>query len=151
MATEIKGDLRLHSAEYLCHQCNCITVKAAHLSKSMFAHFPHADIYSDRKDGHRDDPGTVTVCGDGKEERYVANLLGQYYPGKSKYTNDSPEKRLLWFSDCLEALETLDGKSFAFPSRIGCGAAGGDWKKYKWLIDDFANRIEGDVYIVELN
>jgi O-acetyl-ADP-ribose deacetylase (regulator of RNase III) len=125
-------------------------VRAAHLSKSIFTAFPYADIYSDRTDGHRDEPGTVMVCGDGKEERYVANLLGQYYPGKSRYDNDSSEKRLKWFSDCLEALETLEGESFAFPCRIGCGAAGGDWKKYKELIDNFATRVDAEVFIIEL-
>lgn len=150
MVTEVKGDLLLHPAEYICHQCNCVTERSAHLSKSVFTRFPHADIYSDRKDGHRDEPGSIVVCGDGKTERYVVNLLGQYYPGRSRYNNDSPEKRLNWFSECLEVLEIIDAKSIAFPCRIGCGAAGGNWVEYKKKIDEFAKRVDGKVFIVEL-
>ena len=146
---EVQGDLLSHPAEYLCHQCNCVTTNASGLAKAVFKKFPCADIYSDRVEP--DEPGKIIVCGDGKTERYIVNLLAQYYPGKAKYANDSPEKRLKWFSDCLSKLESLDGKSYAFPNRIGCGLAGGDWEKYRQKLNEFAGRVKGDVFIVKVS
>ena len=105
MATEVKGDLLEFKATVIAHQCNCVTTKAKHLSEAVFQRFPHADIYSCRDDGPRNKPGTVVLKGDGKTEQYVANLLGQYYPGKSKYDNDSPEKRQGWFKKCMDTFD----------------------------------------------
>ena len=155
MATEVKGDLLEFKATVIAHQCNCVTTKAKHLSEAVFQRFPHADIYSCRDDGPRNKPGTVVLKGDGKTEQYVANLLGQYYPGKSKYDNDSPEKRQGWFKKCMETLSTLPllqdpTHSIAFPYTIGCGAAGGDWEVYEAMIQDLSTKIPAKVWIVKL-
>lgn len=104
----------------------------------------------------RDVPGKLIVCGRGAEEgkRFVVNLLGQYYPGKSKYDNDSPEKRLGWFKDGLKALNQLCWMddvlaSVAFPYGIGCDAAGGDWEKYRKEIDFFSSVVKTQVFIIK--
>lgn len=145
----VTGDLFEATEGYLCHQCNCVTNRAAHLAKAVFDRFPYADVYTGRK--IHDNPGTVRLCGEGDQRRVVA-LFGQYYPGFSRFPNskkDGYEARFYYFQECLEQLEELKG-SFAFPWRIGCGAAGGDWVRYLREIKSFAERIDGDVTVYRL-
>jgi len=140
----IEGNLLESNAEIICHQCNCLTKKALGLAKAIFDKYPYADAYTTKQ---KRVVGTVLLCGDGKEQRYVANMYGQYYPGKRGY---GKKKRLEWFRSCLYTLKEINGKSYAFPYGIGCGLAGGDWKEYKSAIDKFARDIKGEVYIIKL-
>lgn len=143
----ISGDLMNATETYLCHQCNCITNRSAHLAKAVFKQFPYADVYTKREKPSQ--PGTIEICGSnweaggkGYKERPVIAMFGQYYPGKTKYPSskkDGLQARLNYFEACLERMKHLDG-SFAFPWRIGCGAAGGDWEKYLNAIKNFSEK-----------
>ena len=148
----LTGDLIEARETYLCHQCNCITNRSKHLARTVFNAYPYADIYAPRT--KPDLPGDVVIRGNGKNQRYIAALLGQYYPGKSKYKTgkDSVSIRLKYFNMCLEKLELLavDGASFAFPWRIGCGAAGGDWGLYQKALKSFSIKINSKVIIYRL-
>ena len=150
MLKEISGDLLQCKETFLCHQCNCVTNRSLHLAKSVFKQFPYADIYAGRSE--HDKPGTFILKGDGIDQRYVINILGQYYPGKPRYPDgkrDGAAARLAYFTSALQKMKPLKG-SFAFPYRIGCGAAGGDWDAYRTLIESFASSIEDDVVIYQL-
>lgn len=140
----VTGDIFDSKEKYLCHQCNCVTNRAAHLAKDVFARYPYADVYTGRT--NPDKPGTIIVKGDGQDQRYVIACLGQYYPGKSKYpysTLDGIEVRQKYFYQCLLRIAQLpDLESIAFPWRIGCGAAGGAWDIYLGNITNFANYVE---------
>lgn len=141
--------------KYLCHQCNCVTNKAAHLAKDVFSKYPYADIYSERQkmDGsiyieHKEPltkPGSIIIRGNGLDQRYIINLLGQYYPGKPQYINrllDSPEIRENYFYKTLLCIAKIPNlESIAFPWKIGCGAAGGNWDNYLGNITNFAKYI----------
>lgn len=150
--TEINGDLLDADTDFICHQCNCVTTRGKGLSKVIFDKYPEADIYSERINSNKynntkDEPGTIKVRGN------VINIIGQYYPGKSKYSNDTKEKRIEWFRQALELIdETIcdngNNYSFAFPYKIGCGLAGGDWNLYYDMIKDFAS--DKVVYIYKL-
>lgn len=155
----VRGGNILDAKEtYIAHQCNCITNHAAGLAKDLFAKFPWADIYKIRgKDGNlmRDKPGKIIIKGDGKEQRFVINMLAQNYPGHPK-PYETEEMRRSWFKSCLDELslhlakpkgETKDNAggygadtapSVAFPEGIGCTMAGGTWKNYLLLIENFA-------------
>lgn len=143
----ISGDIFDAKEKYLCHQCNCITNKAAHLSKDVFAKYPWADIYA-RRYGQNiiDTPGQIMIRGNGIDQRYVINLLGQYYPGKSKYPEsklDGIKVREKYFYQCLLRVAKIpDLESVAIPWRIGCGAAGGDWDHYLGTITNFAQYVK---------
>lgn len=145
------GNLFNATETYICHQTNCVTNISAHLAKDMFERFPHADIYIGRQ--HPDVPGTIIIRGEwGEPERLVINMLAQYYPGCSKYRHskkDGNTARLSYFNNCLDSMVELKG-SFAFPWRIGCGAAGGDWNRYLDELLKFSLRVEGDVVIYKL-
>jgi hypothetical protein len=145
----VTGDLFAATEKYLCHQTNCVTNRSKHLAKSVFTRYPYADIYSARTTPSV--PGSIVIKGDGLDQRFVINLLGQYYPGCKYPTSkkDGKPARLGYFASCLSKMKTLEG-SFAFPWRIGCGAAGGDWNLYQELIEKFASEIEGEVCIYKL-
>ena len=139
----VTGDLFEAKEKYLVHQCNCVTNSAAHLAKDVFERFPHADIYTKREDP--DQPGHIIVRGNGQDQRYIVALLGQYYPGRPKYpksTLDGTPAREKYFYRALLRLSQLpDLESIAFPWRIGCGAAGGDWERYLGKITNFAQYV----------
>jgi len=151
---EIVDNLLTTDVQYIAHQCNCISKRSAHLSKDMFGEFPYADVYTGRK--NPDELGTIKVRGDGKDERFVINMFGQFYPGRVKYPNgskDNDKVRINAFRSCLENIEKIPGSTeIAFPYKIGCGAAGGDWAIYKQMLEDFAERVFPfvDVYIIKL-
>jgi O-acetyl-ADP-ribose deacetylase (regulator of RNase III) len=160
MVKIIKGNLLTADTQYIAHQCNCLTNRAAHLSKAMFDEFPHADVYSSRdRKTHwtesRDKPGTIDVRGNGEEKRYVINMFGQVFPGKPKFPDskaDGFEARRSHFNKCLEELAKIeDLQSVGFPYGIGCGAAGGDWNKYIEMIEEFADENEVEVTIYKLD
>lgn len=147
------GDLLKAEEEYIAHQCNCITRRSAHLSKQVFTAFPYADIYSERAEGQRDRLGTIVVRGNGDDERFVINMLAQYYPGRTKYpksSKDGLEVREKAFQKCLKKILKLDMESIAFPWGIGCGAAGGSWPKYMHMIEDFADLTDAEVVVYKL-
>lgn len=140
----ITGDIFNSKEKYLCHQCNCITQRAAHLSQDVFTKYPYANIYSGRETPDR--PGYIIVRGNGQDQRYVINMLGQYYPGKPKYPNSSLDglaPREKYFHQCLLRVANIPNlESVAFPWRIGCGAAGGIWEHYLATLTNFANYVE---------
>lgn len=146
MLSVIDGNLLDADTKYIAHQTNCITRRAAHLAKSVFERFPHADIYSPRKAGQVDTPGTIVIKGDGDKHRYVVNMLGQVYPGKPKFPDSRRDGALVrqrYFFNCLKSISNIeDLQSIAFPWGVGCGAAGGDWNLYHELISKFAEHVK---------
>ena len=139
----VTGDLFEAKEKYLVHQCNCVTNSAAHLAKDVFEKFPYSDIYTKREDP--DKPGTIIVRGNGKDQRYVVALLGQYYPGRPKYPKSTldgiPAREKYFYRSLLRLAKLPDLESVAFPWRIGCGAAGGDWEHYLGKITNFAQYV----------
>lgn len=133
--------------QYIAHQCNCMSKTSAGLAKSLFDKFPYANVYSQRTSP--DKLGTIKICGDGIYKRYVINMFAQYYPGKSKYDNDSVKIRLKAFENCLAQISLInDLESIAFPYNIGCGLAGGDWDAYLGLIEKFS--LTNNVYLYKV-
>lgn len=144
MIEVVTGSLFDAKEKYLCHQTNCVTNRAAHLSKDVFKRFPYADIYTPRKEP--DKPGTIIVRGNGQDQRFVINILGQYYPGTPRYPDsdrDGYEARKSYFLKALHQISKIpDLQSLAFPYKIACGAAGGDWNAYLDMLTRFANYVE---------
>lgn len=163
MITEIKGDIiKFDEAQYLAHQCNCLSLLGKGLAESIFNNFPWANIYANR-DINLDPrhmptgegPGDIIICGNGKEQRYVINMLAQVYPGKPKYVFgelDGTNVRKSYFKSCLNKISRIKNlRSISFPYGIGCGLAGGDWETYYEMIYHLdallRNRVE--IYLVK--
>lgn len=140
----IVDDLFSSDAQYIAHQTNCISTRSAHLAQAMFRKFPHADVYSERK--QQDTPGTIVIRGNGKDQRYVINMMAQVYPGAPKYpesSKDGHEARQRYFYSCLRHIAKIENlQSVAFPYRVGCGSAGGNWEFYFELLNRFQKAME---------
>lgn len=135
------GDLLDATEDAIVHQCNCVTNYPKGLSKAIFTKWPFSDVYSCRQNDHKDykdTPGTIKIRR--KESTIIVNLFGQYYPSKPKYINDTAKKRLKWFEQGLLQIATKlpNIKSIAFPFKIGCGLAKGNWQDYFQKLKDFA-------------
>jgi len=132
-------DILNSNEEYILHQTNCVTTTAGGLAKTLFQRFPYANTYSIRRrkqgsfdsiEEDRSTPGTIDICGNGKDKRYIINMNAQYFPGEPIYEYDSASERFKWFKICLKKVATLNPKSVAIPWMIGCGLAGGNWNDY---------------------
>ena len=52
-----------------------------------------------------------------------------------------PAREKYFYRGLLRLAKLDDLESIAFPWRIGCGAAGGDWERYLGKITNFANYV----------
>jgi hypothetical protein len=175
---EITQDLlKLFNGENVVQQCNSRTTKPHGLSYDLYKEYnlcPYiltdeqkiraykrkfSTGYSDEfiiqeynriKQNIRDpvdymELGSVKV---NKSERITLySLIAQKYPGVSKYNNDSPAMRLKWFT---QALNTINVDVLYIPYKIGCGLAGGDWNKYKTVIEEYTHNKNVKVYICKI-
>lgn len=146
----IEGDILECDAQYIAHQANCVSRLSNHLAKSIFKKFPYADIYSERAKGNYVHiPGELYIRGNGEGQRYIINITSQVLPGAPRKGNigrlqisDDSETRLRLFSGCLSQIANIKRlKSIAFPWRIGCGAARGNWTDYQAIINELADLV----------
>lgn len=155
---EIKEQNLLSATEDYIVQQNCCTGCRPHgLSQVLVTAFPYANPYCNRKpmkkggntaiEQDRDTPGTVKILGNGIEQRYVACLFAQFAMGKPGNYNsfgipDSAKDREKYFAECLECLanQIPPTASVAFPYKIGCGLAGGNWSRYENILREWISR-----------
>lgn len=148
--TVVDGDICNATEKYIIHQCNCTSKGARGAAQAIFTRFPFANVYKQRN-GKRDVPGTIKICGNGADKRYVIALFGQYGWGKADRKNDSPERRLQFFKSGLAKIgEIEDLQSVAFPYLVGCGSAGGNWDDYLREIRMFADVFQVPVTLYRL-
>jgi len=136
MATyHYESDICDTDAQVIVQQCNCITKTAQGLAKVLAERFPHADFYSQREKPSK--PGTIEMRG-GKGKKWICAFYSQRKPGGPTEKEHSLA-RVEWFKMCLARLANTKGlKSIAFPYKIGCGLAQGDWDVYHRMLIDFA-------------
>lgn len=163
-----QGNILDAKEEVIVQQCNCLSVYPKGLSKSIADRFEHGNHYSSRRrigrknlcvKEDRDEPGTTVII---EGTPYIACIMGQWQMGKilSSYYKgedgiddylDTKQNREKWFKYGLSCLGQWcienNIKSIAFPYKIGCGLAGGDWKKYFNEIKRFQN-VYSDVKVV---
>jgi|APSaa5957512535_1039671.scaffolds.fasta_scaffold55220_3 hypothetical protein len=148
----IKRNLLNAKENYIAHQCNCITTKSKGLAKSISDKFNHGDYYGQRTPltpntaivADRDKPGTIKILY-GKPN--IICIFSQWTPGKvasiwaDRYPKlngkkETTEDRLQWFADGIKLIEQTVKEPIAIPYKIGCGMAGGNWIKYKKILED---------------
>lgn len=141
----ITGDLLEAKEQYLIHQTNCISTNgAAGIAKSIFDKYPYADCYSDRTETSK--PGAIDIRGNGDDKRLIVNLHGQVYPGRCRYPSSDLDgraaRRKYFYHGLLRVAKIENLESVAFPWRVGCGIAGGDWSWYLGQINYFASHVK---------
>jgi len=132
---EIQGDLLQSKEQYICHQCNTTTKGARGLAKVLFRKYPYANVYDCKTNSDVRKVGNIEVRGTGNQTKIVA-MYAQRKPGSwFKRGYDTTELREQWFRECLRKVAAIpDLKSIAFPARIGCGLAKGNWTLYKDML-----------------
>ena len=147
-----KGNLLSGKYNVICHQVNCKGVMGAGLAKQIrnkypFVYFDYTRAlqYENAGLGHI----VVSHVDDGNC-KIIISMFGQDGYGRDKKYTDYNA-----FKECLKTLKkTLDAystsfiSSVAFPENIGCGLAGGNWNIILPMIQEFADNIKQDVYIV---
>jgi len=160
MLNIVSGDILETEIQYIAHQCNCVSSSYSGLAYGIFTKYPYANIYEERSSGkYIHLPGDIHIRGDGNNNRYVINIMGQIYPGGPNKSGllevtDNANNRKKFFYDCLIDIAEIPGLvEIAFPYRIGCGLAGGNWEEYEELLKKFAVYVEhkrkAEVYILK--
>lgn len=130
-------------SKFLCNLCDCVSIgnKGDPSVQQIFTKYPYANCYAERNATKKSVPGTHQIKGDGKKNRFVVNMITQFYPGAPKYPNDNLGKRQEWFRGCLDKLiEITDVESVAFPPDIGLYESADHQEKYLNTIDDFRKK-----------
>jgi O-acetyl-ADP-ribose deacetylase (regulator of RNase III) len=152
----VHGDILHCDCKFIAHQCNCISERFSGVAYKIFEKYPHVKKEVIRTIRQYDKPirlkllvGNIVVAGDGKDYPYVINMFGQYAPGapvQSPYTGDSSISRVKYFINCLNNIVDIHSKtkieSIAFPYKIGCGLAQGNWEIYGNLLADFTEIVK---------
>lgn len=144
----INGYLLEAKEKYIAHQANAVTNYCSGLAFYIFEKYPYSDIYKNRF--LADEPGSIKICGNGEEQRYVINMIAQYDPGPPKFQGrDTKENREKYFQQCLDQISKIENlESIAFPYLIGCGLAKGIWNNYLEMLTNFEDQLNNvDVVI----
>ena len=165
-----RGDLVLATEDVIVQQCNCVGTRpgglAADIAQRMGVDFykERMPILPGRNLATRQtwaDPGTMAVQ-QAHSGVWVVGLMGQVFYGRPGVWSsripgikDETSDRLVYFARGLRLLHTWmrdhDACRVAFPSRIGCGLAGGEWSTYYEMLRMFAeNHPEYTVVIYTL-
>jgi len=79
------------------------------------------------------------------------------YPGycpDNDQVGDTNRNRIFWFRQCLESfavqLKDVEHPKVAFPYKIGCGLAQGNWDVYRQLIEEWSIKHQIPTLIVRL-
>ena len=83
------------------------------------------------------------------DDQNIICLFAQWTPGKpTRFTRsypdtytDTKEDREKWFKMCLDEVDKLGLDEIAMPYQIGCGLAGGNWKKYEDMINNMSTNV----------
>jgi O-acetyl-ADP-ribose deacetylase (regulator of RNase III) len=143
----VEGNLLDAKENVLAHQTNCMGIMGSGLAKQIKTKYPDVfDTYYNYVYYY----GKFNCLGDcqmipvGKEDKYIANLFGQYNFGTSKQQTD------------YEALESALQKlkkycidcnlSVAIPFNLGCGLAGGNWNIVYGIIEEVFNDYNVTIY-----
>ena len=161
------GDLtEWTAADAIVQQCNCLAVRCHGLSARLAEKYWWADVYRLRRPVRnrnlavpedRAKPGYINIRRNptGKKPDMIV-LFAQYDFGIGGHKRvpdgyeDTQEEREQWFKECLETLgENKKYQNLAFPYKIGCSLAGGNWDHYLPMIEDFAFKYNKHVTLVK--
>jgi O-acetyl-ADP-ribose deacetylase (regulator of RNase III) len=122
--------------ECICHQCYCVTgYKVAGIAWEIYNRYPWA--YPSNRIFNEMKLGSVDIRFSGYKNRCVINMYAQFYPGPPR-GRDTALLREKGFLRCLEKMGEFKLTTFAFPYKIGCGLARGNWEHYYTMLENFS-------------
>ena len=148
----INGNLVDSNINIMVHQCNCFATMGSGIASQIASKYPEvkeADSKYCHDNGSRNIFGTLLAL-KLHDERYCVNFYSQFRYGRERRHTDYGA-----FKACLDNLAARlnNSPSFltvGFPFNIGCGLAGGDWSVILPMIQQFADSVPQEIYIVSL-
>lgn len=144
------GDLLRAEETIIAHQVNCFG-QAGGLAGHIFREWPDAgsDYYQlvTRMSTHGrqiDLLGMAQLTGQQPDGKIIANLYGQYFPGR--------DFRPLMLDRALTSLASVAktmSASVAIPYGISCGICGGDWQLVRRIIEQTMEGVDVTLYSLE--
>jgi O-acetyl-ADP-ribose deacetylase (regulator of RNase III) len=152
----ITGDLLKSNADIIGHQVNCQGVMGAGLALSIRKKYPkvfekYKYIVNNCKNKNKLMGRTLFLSENGKvikkeyspNTKIIANLFGQYNYGKGVQVDyEALENSLME----LKKFAKENNLSVGIPYKIGCGLAGGDWKRTKSIIEKIFKDYPVNIY-----
>lgn len=157
MIQYIKGNLLFHTElDVIGHQTNCVGVMGAGIAKQVKARWPKVFEHYKEACETKNCLGKTQLV-KVNDSLYIANIFGEYCPGKPAEDcgpNEHRDTDYIALHDALEALkhkmEKYELTTLGLPCRLGCGLAGGDWEGVvKPMIEDIFSHSTIDVLIVD--
>lgn len=134
-----EGNLFDSKADVLCHQVNLFGVMGGGIAAEVKERFPNAYLrYKDHCSEYNFSKAllgsSLIVPTNEKREQYIANCFSQDDFSKSDCATDYVKMEEC-FIYVLNWMKQNGMKSVAFPYKIGCGIAGGDWRIVEPIIE----------------
>lgn len=142
MIKDYNGDILKSNATAICHQVNCKGVMGAGLALQIINLYP--DVFKAYKNKCLEYNLLGQIqCVNISEDRYIVNMFCQFdYGYMKRYTDYVALKTAL---TVLAA--KMNGSTIAFPYKLGCGLAGGDWNIVKNIIAEVFENYSGEIQI----
>lgn len=144
-------DIFNKDVDVIVHQANCFHTMGAGIAKIIKQKFPEA-YETDKKTlcGDYEKLGDISVAKVKDETarvKYIINQYSQYRYGQERMTNYEA------FYNCLLKVRIrctyLKVDTVAYPHKIGCNLAGGDWRIIRPMFDVVFEGADFDVYICQ--
>lgn len=141
MVSEIKGNIFDTDCDIIAHQVNCMGVMGTGIALDIRNLYPYnytsykalcsSHLHSESLGGQIH----FVVVKHKEGYKTIANLFGQFSYGRDKRHTDYD-----WLEKAISSLADYckrHGCSVAFPYKMGCKNAGGDWKKVSQIIYNY--------------
>ena len=156
MLTIKTGNLLNSGADVIIHQVNCLGVMGTGVARQIRERWPEVykayqkkcaecEKYPDYLLGHTQ----IVPIGNNK---YIANVFGQlgYGPGCSHTVYDKLESGIIDTIEVFLNYLSHDGVRVGMPWKIGCGLAGGNWRKTYDIIEAIAKNENVEIELWKL-
>jgi O-acetyl-ADP-ribose deacetylase (regulator of RNase III) len=145
MVTSKKGDVLTAKTDIIAHQVNCMGKMGAGLAKQIRDKFPKVYEEYQKYCKQSDILGTCQIVFD---DKIIVNLFGQYhYSSHGRQTNYEAIYTAL--EKCAGIMQDNEFRSIAFPYKMSCGLAGGNWDIILLMIKIIFKNFEVEIW--ELN
>ena len=144
----VDGDILQAKENIIAHQVNCQGVMGSGIAKQIKDKYPN--VFSPYRKFFVNNKFTALgKCQIVKAEdnKYIANLFGQYKYGRDKQYTDYKALEEALFSLKVSAKD--HNLSVAIPYNIGCGLAGGNWETVYKIIEEVFH--DHDVTLYKFN
>lgn len=143
----IDGDILQAQENIIVHQVNCLSVMGGGIAKQIREKYPK--VFKDYQKYLSNSGFPIQALGECQfvevgENKYVANLFGQYKYGRDKQQTDYKALEEALFSLKVNAKD--HNLSVAIPVNLGCGLAGGSWDIVYKMIEEVFHDYDVTLY-----